>query len=109
MINKLIEKYKRLVEENYDEDNCFADLSKVIVYQEIIQDLQKIKEPTICGYSAEEVITILNALELERILDIKVTMENLGILSEKLQKDFQDTLNKSMSDMIKSLGVDKDE
>lgn len=100
MINKLIEKYKRLVEENYDEDNCFADLSKGIVYQEIIQDLEELKPTTINGYSIEEVITILNGLNLERILDIKMTMENLQILSKKLQEDFQKTLDNSMKNMI---------
>jgi hypothetical protein len=109
MINNLIEKYKQLVEENYDEDNCFADLSKAIVYQEIIQDLKKVKEPTICGYSAEEVITILNGLELERILDIKMTMKNLQILSEKLQEDFKNALDKSMKNMMNDLGDDIDE
>ena len=104
MINKLIEKYKQLVEENYDEDNCFADLSKAIAYQEIIQDLKKVKEPTICGYSVEEIITILNGLELERKLDIKITMSNLSILAEKLQEDFQKTLDKSMKNMMNDLG-----
>ena len=109
MINELIEKYKQLVEENYDEDNCFADLSKGIVYQEIIQDLKKVKEPTICGHTVEEIITILNGLELERKLDIKMTMDNLRILSEKLQEDFKNTLDKSMKNMINDLGVDTDE
>lgn len=73
------------------------------------QEVEKLKITTINGYTIEEVITILNALDLERILDIKMTMENLSILSDKLNEDFNNTLDKSMKNVIKDLGVDIDE
>lgn len=109
MIDKLIEKYKEQMNENYDEDNKYADLSKAFAYKEIIKDLEELKPTTINGYSIEEVITILNALDLERILDIKMTMENLQILSEKLQEDFKNALDKSMKNMLKGLGDNNNE
>jgi|GEM_PF-4486833 len=104
MIDKLIEKYKEQMNENYDLDNKYADLSKAFAYKEILQDLEELKPTTINGYSIEEVITILNGLNLERILDIKMTMENLQILSEKLQDDFKNALDKSMKNMIDNCG-----
>jgi hypothetical protein len=108
MIDKLIKKYKEQINENYDEDNKYADLSKALAYKEILQDLEELKPTTINGYSIEEVITILNALDLERILDIKMTMENLQILSEKLQDDFKNALDKSMKNMMNDLGDNKE-
>lgn len=109
MIDKLIEKYKEQMNENYDDNNKYADLSKAFAYKEILKDLEELKPTTINGYSIEEVITILNALDLERILDIKMTMKNLQILSKKLQEDFQKTLDKSMKSMMNDLGGNEDE
>ena len=90
--------------------NCSMNFAKgmYMALTREIQDLEKLEEPTINGYSIEEVITILNGLNLERILDIKMTMKNLSILAEKLQEDFQKTLDKSMKNMMNDLGVDKE-
>ena len=43
---------------------------------------QRVKEEDIkiCGKSLNEVITILNGLELEKITNIEMTMENLSYL-----------------------------
>lgn len=48
---------------------------------EIDKELNNIK---ICGKSLDEVITILNGLNIERMLDIKMTMENLSYLFKKI-------------------------
>lgn len=48
---------------------------------EIDEELNNIK---ICGKSLDEVITILNGLNIERMLDIKMTMKNLSYLSKKV-------------------------
>lgn len=124
MIDKLIEKYKIAVEEYTEEREKAKTKSsrarikerktvwwviairsdeKINTYKEIIKDLEELKPTTINGYSIEEIITILNALDLERILDIKMTMKNLQILSKKLQEDFQKTLDKSMKNMMNDL------
>lgn len=133
MIDKLIEKYKEQI------DNCNQVINEwklernkaiktkdteykrachniiteenhyLFAYKEMLKDLEELKPTTINGYSIEEVITILNALDLERILDIKMTMKNLSILSDKLNEDFNNTLDKSMKNVIKDLGVDTDE
>ena len=107
MINKLIEKYKEIVRASNetveeqrqqrfpDEITIQSEITRFCVYETVIQDLEKLEEPTICGHSIEEVITILNGLEIERITDIKMTMGNLSILAEKLQEDFNKNLKKS--------------
>ena len=48
---------------------------------EIDEELNNIK---VCGKSLDEVITILNGLNIERMLDIKMTMENLSYLFKKV-------------------------
>ena len=52
-----------------------------ILCNEIDEEFNSIK---ICGKSLDEVITILNGLNIERMLDIKMTMENLSYLSKKV-------------------------
>lgn len=100
MIEELIKKYEKKInhyEEKYSDTAVinFSEIAEWKAYQEILQDLKKVKEPTICGHTVEEIITILNGLELERKLDIKMTMGNLSILAEKLQEDFNKNLKKS--------------
>ena len=50
---------------------------------------QRVKEEDIkiCGKSLNEVITILNRLELEKITNIEMTMENLSYLYKELLKE----------------------
>lgn len=48
---------------------------------EIDEEFNSIK---ICGKSLKEVIDILNGLEIERMTDIKMTMENLSYLFKKV-------------------------
>lgn len=50
---------------------------------------QRVKEEDIkiCGKSLNEVITILNGLELEKITNIEMTMENLSYLYRELLKE----------------------
>lgn len=54
---------------------------KNILCEEIDQEFSNI---TICGKNLDEIITILNGLDIERILDIKMTMENLSYLFKKV-------------------------
>ena len=75
-------------------------------YYRLIQDLDGSYkfvpfEPRIMNYTIEEVMTILNGLEIERILDIKMTMDNLKTLGEKIQEDFQNTINNVYENMNK--------
>ena len=109
-INELIKKYEEKInhyEEKYSDTAVinFSEIAEWKAYQEILQDLKQLKPTTICGYTIEEIITILNALELERILDIKITMDNLGILANKLQEDFNNTLKINFERQIKSFGI----
>lgn len=49
-----------------------------------MKDLKKQDNIKICGKSLREVIDILNDLEIERMTDIKMTMENLSYLFKKV-------------------------
>ena len=52
-----------------------------ILCNEIDEEFNNIK---ICGKSLDKVIDILNGLEIERMTDIKMTMENLSYLFKKV-------------------------
>lgn len=75
---------------------------KNIFCEEIDKEFSNIK---ICGKTMQEVITILNGLDIERMLDIKMTMENLSYLFEKVI----DEQNKRQQMAIKKMmfGSDK--
>ena len=51
--------------------------------EKLERKIKELETRTICGRTIEEVITILNGLDLERLLDIKMTMENLSYLYKK--------------------------
>ena len=57
----------------------------------------------IMGKTPEEIMTILTALELERIADMEMTMGNLGDWVELLKKDMQDSAQKAMHQSIDNL------
>lgn len=73
-----------------------------ILCNEIDEEFNNIK---ICGKSLDEVIDILNGLEIERMTDIKMTMENLSYLFKKVV----DEQNKMQQMAIKKMmfGSDK--
>lgn len=57
---------------------------------------------TICGKSIDEVVVILNALDLERITDIEVTMGNLNKLYQKLVEDMREANQKAINSAFNS-------
>ena len=63
-------------------------------------DIDKI---TICGKSIDEIITILNALDLERITQIKVTMENLAQFKKLLEKELMESAARSFRNSVNTL------
>jgi len=50
----------------------------------------------IMGHSLYEVSQILSALELERIEDLKVTMDNLGEWMERVRDDHHEAMQRAM-------------
>ena len=72
-----------------------------ILCNEIDEEFNNIK---ICGKSLDEVIDILNGLEIERMLDIKMTMENLSYLFKKVV----DEQNKMQQMAIKKMMFESD-
>lgn len=63
----------------------------------IIFELVKGRDITILGKPLIEVIEILNALDIEKITNIKMTMENLKSYQELLEKDYYDSTKNIMS------------
>lgn len=63
----------------------------------IIFELVKDRDITILGKPLIEVIEILNALDIEKITNIKMTMENLKSYQELLEKDYYDSIKNIMS------------
>ncbi len=102
------EELESLKKEN---DKLEYDLvSKQNIYIEQLQN--KIKElenkldiQTICGYPIEEAIQILSALTIERVYDIKFTMDNLNKFVNLYQKEqtemLKDILKKQLKQLIK--------
>ena len=54
-----------------------------------------IEKTTICGKSIKEIITILSALDLERITGIEMTMKNLTKYKELIDKEMNEIIRKS--------------
>ena len=68
------------------------------IIHDYIKELEnKVEVQTICGYSIEEAIQILNALTIERAYDIKVTMSNLQKIVELYQKEQTEMLKETFS------------
>lgn len=84
-------------------------LTKVKRLQDNILNLledekQKATMPThIMGRPIEEVITILNALELERIEDLKMTMSNLNEWMERVRDDHHRAMQKAIDNTFATL------
>ena len=65
-------------------------------------DIEKI---TICGKNIKEIISILNALELERIYEIKMCMENLSKYKKLIDKEMYKNIANSFRKSAESLGL----
>ena len=78
-----------------------SDETKYKLLSVLNKDINKsFNEITICGYSLDEIITILNGLEIERITDIKMTMENLSYLFEKVCDEQNKLLQMQVKEMM---------
>jgi len=82
--------YYRLNTSDKEDDDCIK--------------FTRVKEEdiTICGKSIKEIVTILNGLELERQLDIKMTMENLSYLFKKVMEEQDKKLQENFDRMLKN-------
>lgn len=70
------------------------------LYFEQQKELEKLRNPVICGRTIEEVITILNALDIERETEIKMTMKNLRILFEKAKEEETRLMEEQIKNMF---------
>lgn len=64
-----------------------------------------IEKITICGKNIKEIMTILGALELERIYEIKMCMENLSKYKELIDKEMYKSITKSFRKANEELGL----
>lgn len=78
-----------------------SDETKYKLLSVLNKDINKsFNEITICGYSLDEIITILNGLEIERITDIKMTMESLSYLFKKVCDEQNKMLQMQVKEMM---------
>lgn len=78
-----------------------SDKTKAKLLEILNKDINKsFNEITIYGYSLDEIITILNGLEIERITDIKMTMKNLSYLFEKVCDEQNKLLQMQVKEMM---------
>lgn len=63
---------------------------------EIVFEKVKEEDITICGKTINEIVTILNGLDIERITGIKMAMENLGDLINKYMEAQMEAQEKIM-------------
>ena len=71
----------------------------------IIMFLMILKKQRYVEKSIKEIITILNALELERIYEIKMCMENLSKYKELIDKEMYKNIANSFRKSAESLGL----
>ena len=64
-----------------------------------------IEKTTICGKNIKEIIYILNALELERIYEIKMCMENLSKYKKLIDNEMYKNIANSFRKSAESLGL----
>lgn len=77
--NRFLETKKAIDELDLSDETKYK--LKNILCKEINEEFSNV---TICEKSLDEIITILNGLDIERMLDIKMTMENLSYLFKKV-------------------------
>lgn len=61
----------------------------------------EIEKMTICGKSIKEVVDILSGLEVERLTEIKMTMENLSYLFDKVIQEQNQKMAYQINEMRK--------
>lgn len=65
-----------------------SERTKEKLYSTLQEDIDKtFNNITINGKSVEEIITILNGLEIEKMLEMPMTMENLSYLFKKVMEE----------------------
>lgn len=64
-----------------------------------------IEKTTICGKNIKEIITILKALDIERIYEIKMCMDNLSKYKDLIDKEMYKIITHSFKKSAESLGL----
>lgn len=76
------------------------------LYFEQQKELEKLRNPVICGRNIDEIVNILMALDIEKQYKIEVTMENLkslmGIYQAEVEKSIRDAEIKIIDDLTGS-------
>lgn len=87
-----------------ENDKLEYDLvSKQNIYIEQLENkIKELENRTICGRTIEEAIIILNGLDVERQLDIKMTMENLSYLFKKVMQQEAIRQQEILKEMFKN-------
>jgi flagellar motor switch protein FliG len=72
-------------------------------YLPLLKEHKKEKNKTICGLSQDDAVKVLCGLNIERITDIKMTMDNLKTYEDMIFKEIKDNMDKNISVMNKNI------
>lgn len=67
------------------------------------KEIEKLKNPIICGRTIDQVINILNAYDIEKECGIEVTMENIYAIMDKVQEEINKNIKITLEDNVKGM------
>lgn len=104
-LEEYIEALKKPIRFKYSNEEKIEYLKQVIkLIEELHEEVEELRNPTICGRTVEEIINILTGLDIEKQYKIDVTMENLkslmGIYQGEVEKSIQNAQIKIVDDLL---------
>lgn len=99
-MNKLLEAVNRLYYTTAQKENS---LTRKEAYKILIDYIIDGKGMTLNGKTMDEILTILNGLELERIFGIQMTMSNIKLWKEIFYREMSKTINENFEKMFKDV------
>lgn len=104
-LEEYIEALKKPIRFKYSNEEKIEYLKQVInLINEQHEEIEDLRNPTICGRTIEEIINILTGLDIEKQYKLDVTMENLkslmGIYQAEVEKSIQNAQIKIVDDLL---------
>ena len=103
-LEEYIEALKKPIRFKYTNDDKIEILKQTIeLINEQHDEIEELRNPTICGRTIDEIVNILNGLDLEKETKLEVTMENLKSFMAIYQKEVEDSLHNATTELIRGI------
>lgn len=103
-LEEYIEALKKPIRFNYSNEEKIEYLKQTIeLINKLHEEIDELRNPTICGRTIEEIVNILNGLDLQKATELEVTMENLKYFMEIYQKEIEESLNNATTSLINGI------